>query len=1175
MPLYGIELDVLLPITGSRKAESIAQPALLFARSPEGLRNLAKVASEAYSGWPGIERALPWDMLAANTGELLLILLGGDEAGALTPCAMLPAKKLVEWSRSARSAFPEAAFIGLPHAGRPGDSLLAEQVAAAAAALDLPVVATPAARYLRPDDAPSYEALKVARRRAGWPRGEDMAASTASIAPDRPGHDYLRSPEEATALYTQWPQAIDNIACIVEMCNVTAEGWPFHNEPASAGNDFLPHLARKRLLARLGPDALPPDIDQRLDRELDITKHQHGTWIALTALLDIAKGGKPDANPTPIGAPTGAASGSLLAYALSISPIAPTITQSTTHNHALERSEGSELRTQNSRRLPGLEVPAGRRDALLAALAGEYGAGRVACAACLLPIMPTQAVQAAGRVLSITGDHIKTLALATIEQGWDALSPDHGLGRLGSTAEPLPALALALRGAPLTFCPDPDTLFAAPRQTHGSETLAQYGPLLAGDNIAWLPWTGEEGSSLGYPAFALRPTQPLAALDSALALARRFPVPGFQADGIDISTLPTLSDAANGVLSKGELTGIPYLTAQAAKAWSGDATLESAAQMVARSLYPARPPVPEPKPAGWDEITAETGGALLFDEQMACILQSLGIPAEELPRINCAMLNPSGQESEAAKTLFLAASCLESEQAEALWKALSAHAKVLVSRDAAAAWGRIALWLVALKAAHPSAFLAGALSATGVRSAVTSLAAEARRLGVKIDQPDINRSEAGHSLQRDGEAWAILWGLNHLPSWHSPLTARFLASRPSAGFTSLREVALAAVDSELSVGQLETLVRSGACDALGTLGAPVRDRDAMLAVLPAMFEWARATRHAKGQLDLFTAPNLEPPVEEDLNDDPQSASPAFILRTPHSPRLLYLRRVWEEANIGLAFTQSTEMDSLIATLEKSGDLSSRLLTTAQVDEQHLGTSISLVGILCTIRTLESGMEGEKAPLAVAWLEDAEGSIELVAFPPNYRRHATLWTENSLVIVTARVSRHDDGELYLLSEHIAPFRAGAGEEGMTLTIKPQRPVKAAPKPDSKPAPATNSGQWAARPAPQAIAPASSVSQTGTTRQPALAREERATYSLIISIPPASDDHEVIDSMIALNSLLNAHPGPDSVTIRVQYSPEMGKWTSARLPGGVRFSHALEQSIRRLLGDGALAVIRLAA
>jgi hypothetical protein len=212
---------------------------------------------------------------------------------------------------------------------------------------------------------------------------------------------------------------------------------------------------------------------------------------------------------------------------------------------------------------------------------------------------------------------------------------------------------------------------------------------------------------------------------------------------------------------------------------------------------------------------------------------------------------------------------------------------------------------------------------------------------------------------------------------------------------------------------------------------------------------------------------------------------------------------------------------------------------------------------------------------VAWLEDAEGSIELVAFPPNYRRYAALWTENSQVIVTARVSRHNDGEFYLLSEQVAPFQAGAGEEDMILTIKPPRAVKAAPKPDSKPAAATSSGQWAAPPASQAMAPISSVSQTGSARQPAFVPEERATYSLIISIPPANDDHEVIDSMIALNGLLNAHPGPDSVTIRVQYSPETGKWTSARLPGGVRFSHALEQSIRRLLGDDALAVIRLAA
>jgi len=63
------------------------------------------------------------------------------------------------------------------------------------------------------------------------------------------------------------------------------------------------------------------------------------------------------------------------------------------------------------------------------------------------------------------------------------------------------------------------------------------------------------------------------------------------------------------------------------------------------------------------------------------------------------------------------------------------------------------------------------------------------------------------------------------------------------------------------------------------------------------------------------------------------------------------------------------------------------------------------------------------------------------------------------------------------------------------------------------------------------------------------------------------------MIALERLLRAHPGPDTVSLRVQYSPEMVDMTSAKLPWGVRYDSGLEAGIRDLLGPEALALIKL--
>jgi hypothetical protein len=82
-----------------------------------------------------------------------------------------------------------------------------------------------------------------------------------------------------------------------------------------------------------------------------------------------------------------------------------------------------------------------------------------------------------------------------------------------------------------------------------------------------------------------------------------------------------------------------------------------------------------------------------------------------------------------------------------------------------------------------------------------------------------------------------------------------------------------------------------------------------------------------------------------------------------------------------------------------------------------------------------------------------------------------------------------------------------------------------------------------------------------------------FTLIISIPDAEEDQTVIDSVIHLKRLLEEYPGPDTVTIRVPYI--RGKWTSASLSWGVRYSHQLETRLRRLLGDDAIAVIQLAS
>lgn len=998
--IYGIEADILLPPESARrgKPDPVVQSALLIAHSAEGARNLAYLAATAYPGWPAAEAFIEWPTLVAHSTGVIVILLGGNEAGGPQPITSATPKQCATWASAITSACPMTAYVGLPHSGRAGDTALAEVITTAAQSFGLPLVATPPARYLHPDDAPAYESLKLARRKAGWPREvANPTTITTSIAPDRTGYDYLRSPDEVAALYARWPQAIENTLAIATLASQIA-GWPLAPTPSTQGRAYLLETAQARLaqLSTTAPDDSPqPDS---LAAELNSMSRwgDTGAWIALAELARLAaSAGAPVVHGGPVGLPAG----SLLAYALGLSATSPAETPAVAPTPLI----------------PGLVLPQAGREHLLQELVADYGSSRVARLSCSLDLLPIPALEAAAQVLNLTGDSLRALLPAAIDGGWQAFDsvadqPD----------DPDPAklarLALSLKGAPVTFAPDPETVIVAPRTAFPDETLASWGPVLPD-----VPWSAQALSSLGYPLLHLPTSGSLDAVYESLALARRYPTPGFTHNQ-------------------------PY--------------------------------------ANPDDLSQ------------------------------------------------------------------------------------------ALKEGHPAAYIAGALGVVwrhGGLRAVALLSDEARKLGVRIDPPHVNYSAEYPTLQRDGDSWSVLWGLATLPLMRASHARNFISARPASGFTSLAEVAQASISAGLTLSHLQTLVHAGALDSLGDRP---RDHQALLFALPAMLDWAKTQSDLRSasQITLFSFVPSAPPVEADLSEDNAQTTFGAPGGAPglnrQSPQARYAQRTWEEQNIGVAFTQSPEMDALKLALKKSGGLSSRLTSTHQVAAAPLSRSLYLVGILTNI-TLLPGEGGDT--LAIAHLEDLHGGLELVALPPNYKRHSALWTENNPVVVTARVEAHPDGDLYLLCEHLAPFTASGADDSFTITIKPQRSAKsAAARPAPQPAqPAYSTPQQ--KPDLKLVPPPTSTTTTTRSTQPSTPTT-LPNFTLIISIPDADEDQPVINNVIALKRLLEEYPGDDTVTLRVPYI--RGEWKTATLSWGVQYSQQLESRIRRLLGNDAIAVIRLA-
>jgi DNA polymerase III alpha subunit len=1183
-PVYGMEADIVLPST-SMAAASTVRPATFFARDKQGMDNLARLASLAYARWPQEEQPLSWEAVAEHSAGLALVLLAQNE-GTL---ASASADDLDQWGASIRGCFGETAFIGVAHQDVQGLIAAAERMA-------LQMVAMPAARYIRPEDKLSYEALQVARSRAGWAQ-----SAHGSVVASGSCTQHLLSPEDVAAQWATYPEALENAAQLTEMCAGVGYLDEFATQTLQAGTPVerprLQSLAEEHLLRRLEVDTLPEAVRQWLDDELAAYDKQNAlaAWSALGAICERARSrnGSP---ASPLGAPLGTVDGSLLAYAFGISLINPV---DYPRPSWLLANEGTRVLP-----VPGIELPANKRDEMIADLAHGYGDERTALAACFIDIDPLMALSAASEVLG-TGADIRPLALQAISQGWSAFAAD----QTGSESEVItPAgLALTLKATPIAVKPDPDMLLVAP----AGAKLPSWLPVLRRDESrtsAWVPVTEETVAEMRLPAVALRPSATLAALANTVAYIAQYPVPGLAVEDLDLTGYPQLSPEVSKALTKGDLVGIPYLSPAAVKGWKGELTPAALATLVARSAA-TRKPADAPKLDAWAEHTENTGGSLLFRDQFEVLVTAVaGFAPAEAHHLRRLLLKGGTDDATVQLKERFSTGCVErgidAEATETLWQGLAASAPDLQSRCSIAVRARTVMWAAFFKATHPAAFVAAHLLTAIGRgaTAVPQLVGAAHRLGVGIKAPDVSHSQPVPTLERGGSEWTILWGLTLLPGWSPEVASRFAAARPRGGFTGMADLVQAAVVAGANMEQLEVLVRSGACDSLG---GKARSRDGLLEALPEWLDWARSgeadsNAAGAGPVDLFSfndAQPAAPPSEEATlgNDAP-------------TPRERYLRREWELTQLGVAFTPATEMESLKREIERS-HLRARLLRSAQIGEEHVGKSINLVGLLTCVRTVSSPPTNGSAPgecMCVAWVEDTEGAIELVAFPQSYKRHADLWAENRAVIVTGRVRKHAEGDVYLLCEHLAAFEEAPEEAELTIKVKQSKKAQAAleevtakvsppgtngtngsngshaPGPMTAhapaPKPATIPPTPTAAAVPTPMTAAASTANTATTA-PTMTNPATTTtggppaHKIIITLPISEDDRADIDRMIALKEILQEHPGTDVVTLRIPYAPEPGHLTTAQLPRGVAYNTVLEAEVVRLLGTEAIAVIRL--
>ena len=289
---------------------------ILLAKNNEGYKNLSKLVSlgfvDGYYYKPRIDREILEKyheglicLSACLAGEINQNLLNGREEEA---------ERVALWHKE---LFGKDYYIEIQNNGIQEQVLANQKLIKLARKLDIPIVATNDAHYLRREDAYNHEVLLCIQTGKRMSDQDRMRFDTDEL--------YVKSPEEMSEYFSNFPDAIENTVKIADKCNVEFEFGhtilPNYDVPKGFEThyDYLKKLCDDGLKERYGENPTK-EIMERAEYELSVIKKMGYVdyYLIVWDFIHYAK-----SQGIPVGPGRGSGAGSILAYSIGITDIDP------------------------------------------------------------------------------------------------------------------------------------------------------------------------------------------------------------------------------------------------------------------------------------------------------------------------------------------------------------------------------------------------------------------------------------------------------------------------------------------------------------------------------------------------------------------------------------------------------------------------------------------------------------------------------------------------------------------------------------------------------------------------------------------------------------------------------------------------------------------------------------
>jgi len=796
------------PIIGAELDLASGYHLTLLCKNADGYSNLCQLITQAHLSNLDRKPEATREMLRNHSNGL--IALSGCSKGEI-PTFVAEGKydKAREAACFYRDVFGKDFFIELiRYPSREGGSD-SYRLASFAKEDNLPVVATNNVHYAEIKEYRIKELLNAI----------DRIIPASQLEGYRTVEQYLKSQQEMMKLFRDLPEAIKNTGEIASRCNLEMDlGKPrFPKFDIPEGESDYSYL---RKIAFVGAGRkyglLSASIKSRLEHELD-TINKLGFCSYFLVVWDIVRWAKSRDIRCQA---RGSAVDSLVVYALDISNVDPV-----EYNLLFERFMHP-LRYEPPD--IDLDVDRRRRDEVRDYIYQKYGAENVACVGTINTYMARGAIRDIGKALQIPKSIIEEAC-----QGIHWLSASE----LMEYADTLPELkhSTVYKKEELAdffkLCTAIDG-FPKHLSVHLGGLLIGNGKL---SDLVPLEWSGggdiisqydkDDIERLGIVKLDLLSLPTLTVIEDTLSNIKQS-----RRIDIDIEKTPRNDPSAFGILRDGKTIGTFQLESPAQREMAGR-LLPDRFEDIIVSISLVRPgPLKSnmdkdylPRRHGQQPVKYlhpklnnaldETLGVILYQEQVLKVAHDLaGMSYAEADGFRRAMTHErTEEEMEGMRDSFISRAVgdgIGKNIAEKVFEQLAAFAAYGFCKGHACAYAITAYQTLWLKSHYPAEFLAAVLSNQPMGYYPSRvLVAEAKRFGVEVLPPDINKSSEQYTVEKG----AIRVSLKQLKGMSEKALESILSARAEHKFTSLRDFVLR---TDVSQPILENLVKVGAFDSL-------------------------------------------------------------------------------------------------------------------------------------------------------------------------------------------------------------------------------------------------------------------------------------------------------------------------------------------------------------------------